>query len=311
MNEKEARERIEQYLKSPGVAPGHRPEEGWLSKSPILRQLSDGEWLATHPTQPHQGLLIMDDRCIPFSGALGKLVPKIGLGFPTSREYFLGSACRGRYQNYQYGLAVWEKFEYGEDIGYPVAQWDSMDQRARTCQALVAFFDLRGFTKWSSSQSPYDVQQVIELLERSFQDAFAREWCKKLFVKGTGDGFMVVSEDKWFESRTDVTNGTFRAGHVKAFCGACAETIKNSIQGEIPLEIGCGITSGEIKQLYLLGRVDYVGPSVNQASKMQANAKNQLCISEEIVRFLNSDGVTVDGQPANGVLVGYESLIFD
>ena len=271
---------------------GYAPPESWSSDRLELRQLPSGDWLAAQPELPSEGILLKSDGAwFPFFGALGKAVPLLGL--PASREYFLASTKLGRYQVYERGLAVWETFRKGGEIGYPVVTWESVGQRARTCRALIAFFDLRNFTKWSDSPEvdANGIQDVIEKMEHSFQEAFSRPWCQSLFAKGTGDGFMVVSEAGWHAVGGGATETSFQAGHTKAFCRACAETVQRA-RKIIPeeLAIGCGITTGQVTQLYLLGRVDYIGPPVNEASKIQAIAYNELCMSAKVVGYLLKDG---------------------
>jgi class 3 adenylate cyclase len=308
MNEQEARQRLREYLEFLQGDIGYSLSSSWLSAKSELRELANGDWLASYPEVPRKGVLLKSDgTTFPFFGALGKLVPL--LGWPASREYFLASASHGRYQYYDGGLAIWEAFEGAGDIGYPVAKWESIDQRAKSCQALIAVFDLRRFTKWSESQDAKRIQDVIEMVEQSFQDSFSRRWCKRLFAKGTGDGFLVVSEVGWYAVGAKTSEGEFQAGHTKAFCRACAETVR-SAKAKIPdeLAIGCGITIGQITQLYLLGRFDYIGPSVNEASKIQAIAHNELCMSTEVVGHLQKDGVAVEGNvlPGKGIRVSAE-----
>lgn len=120
--------------------------DSWSTDPFELQQLPNGDWLAVRPQLPTEGILLKaDGNSVPFFGALGSLVPQLGL--PLTREFLLGSARRGRYQFYESGLAIWEQFQNQNNLGYPVASWKSLDERARKCRALVAFFDLRGFTK--------------------------------------------------------------------------------------------------------------------------------------------------------------------
>lgn len=311
INEHDARQRLTEYLKFLQGDIGYQLPPSWLSDKPEFRQLPNGDWFVTHPESSHNGVLLKSDgTTFPFFGALGKLVPL--LGSPASREHFLASTFHGRYQAYDRGLAIWEAFKGGGDVGYPVAQWESIDKRAKSCLALIAFFDLRGFTNWSDSQDAKRIQDVIEGVEQSFQNAFSRRWCQQLFAKSTGDGFMVVSEAGGYATGEQATDAGFQAGYAKAFCRACAETVRNAA-AQIPdeLAIGCGVTVGRITQLYLLGRFDYIGPHVNEASKIQAIAYNELCISTEVVECLQKDGVEVEGKvlPGKGMRVSAESLI--
>ena len=229
MNEDEARRRLAKCLQLLRGDIGYAPPESWSSDRLELRQLPSGDWLAAQPELPSEGILLKSDGAwFPFFGALGKAVPLLGL--PASREYFLASTKLGRYQVYERGLAVWETFRKGGEIGYPVVTWESVGQRARTCRALIAFFDLRNFTKWSDSPEvdANGIQDVIEKMEHSFQEAFSRPWCQSLFAKGTGDGFMVVSEAGWHAVGGGATETSFQAGHTKAFCRACAETVQRA-----------------------------------------------------------------------------------
>ena len=297
MDEEEARRRL--------VEPS---QKAGLGANPEFRRLPNGDWLATRPELPERGVVLRSDgRAIPFFGALGKLVPVLGL--PASPERLLGSTRQGRYQVYDRGLAIWEALEGIGDIGFPIAKWGSLADRARACNALIAFFDLRGFTKWSGSflNEPGKIQGVIETLEDAFQESFLQDQWSKLFAKSTGDGFMVVSEASWF----DVERADIQPEHAKAFCQACAKTVR-AAQGRIPgeLAIGCGITTGEVTQLFLLGRFDYIGPQVNEASKIQAVAYNELCIAEDVVQLLRAAGLEIPGWalPGKGLRVPSDGL---
>lgn len=286
MDEQEARQRL--------AASGEATQ---FVEEAELRPLENGGWLAARPKLPECGVVIKaDGTLIRFSGALGKLVPKFGL--PVSPERRLGSARQGQYQVYEGGLGIWEALKEIGDIGFPIARWNAPGERARSCCALVAFFDLRGFTQWSTSAGVDAgvIQEVIENIERAFPEAF-RGLGSELFAKGTGDGFMVVSEASWYDPST----ADVQPGHAVAFCRACAETVRSAMK-EIPnkLATGCGITTGKITQLYLLGRFDYIGPKINEASKIQAVAYNELCIAPEVMELLEKGGEKISGWPLPG-----------
>lgn len=312
MDENEARQRLAEYLPSLQGDIGYQRSSTWLSDTPVFCHLPNGDWVATRPGCPSDGVLLKSDGTnLPFFGALGKMIPLLGW-LPASREYFLASALHGRYQVYQQGLAVWEYFKDIGDTGYPVAQWPSIDNRARSCVALVAFFDLRGFTTWSSKQDPKLVQDTIEHFENSFQNAFSRPWCQQVFAKGTGDGLMVVSEAGLYAPAPAIAEGEFQTGHCEAFCVACARTVEDASK-DIPdeLAVGCGITLGRVTQLYLLGRPDYIGPEVNNASKIQAIAYGELCMTTDVVNRLRKDGVDVNGKviPTKGIRLAVAELV--
>lgn len=297
MDEEEAKRRLVESSQKLG-----------LGENPVVRRLPSGDWLATWPELPERGVVLRTNGLvIPFFGALGKLVPRLGL--PISPERLLGSARQGRYQSYDRGLGIWEALDGIGDIGFPIATWESPDGRARSCNALTAFFDLRGFTKWSGARQndPAAIQGVIETLEDAFQDSFSAEQWNKLFAKSTGDGFMVISEALWF----DAGSPDISPKHVWAFCQACARTIQ-AARRKLPdeLAIGCGITSGPVTQLFLLGRVDYIGPQINDASKIQNVAYNELCVAEDVVQLLRSAGSKIHGWdlPGKGLRVSTETF---
>jgi class 3 adenylate cyclase len=305
VDENQARDKLKEcrHLFSAGL---YSPDS-WATDPFDLKPLPNGDWLATRPQLPSEGIVLRaKGDPVPFFGALGKLVSTLGL--PLSRELLLGSAQRGRYQIYEHGLAVWEEFQHGRNLGYPVATWDSPEKRARKCNALVAFFDLRGFTSWSASHATaQQIQEVVLAFESAFQDAFSGKWCSKLFAKGTGDGFMAISEEGWSEP----VSKNFEGGHGRAFCRACAETVtKGRTYLPKELAIGCGITLGEITQFYVLGRPDYAGPAVNEAAKIQSVAYDEICISEQVLNGLNIDGNALDGKflPGKGIRVASEKL---
>jgi len=84
MDEQEAKRRLRESSKELG-----------LGDDVELRRLPNGDCLATRPELPEQGVVLKGDGvAIPFSGALGKLVPMLGL--PTSPERLLGSTRQGR-----------------------------------------------------------------------------------------------------------------------------------------------------------------------------------------------------------------------
>jgi class 3 adenylate cyclase len=286
---------VEFYRRQPSETDGQSLPK-WLGQDPELVQLPTGDWLAMPRALLHHGVrLRQDGSAFHYLGALGKLVPKLGL--PCSGELHLGSCRQGRYQLCDRGLGAWEDLKDVGDLGYPVATWRSVDDRARSCQALVAFFDLRGFTSWSARASAREVQDVIERFETAFQGAFNEPWMTQIFCKGTGDGFMVVSEACWYnESATEVSSE-----QALAFCRACAKTLR-SARPEVPeeLAIGCGVTCGQLTQLYLFGRHDYIGPEVNNASKIQAIAYDELCLSLDVVERLERDGRHIVGWPVPG-----------
>jgi class 3 adenylate cyclase len=77
------------------------------------------------------------------------------------------------------------------------------------------------------------------------------------------------------------------------------------------LAIGCGVTLGEITQFFVLGRPDYAGPAVNEASKIQSVAYDEICISKPALDRLNADGARPVGKilPGGGMRIAPDRLV--
>lgn len=255
--------------------------------------LPDGSWLLIERDDDvYEAVLVRGDngeiRLVV--GALGKVhrILHARLGPPRSEELLLGSTAFGRYQRFDKGIAVWEGLE---DLGYPVSE--SMLEARRAAHpsetpALVAFFDLRNFTQWSRGAAPREVQDVAEKLEDSIQGAF-RPIGERLFLKGTGDGVMVVSEAEWFPgSGTDRTPAGLRPRHAVTFLEACRAAAGNcSLPAD--LAVGCGASLGKLYRVFVVGRFDYLGAPANDAAKIQQLAWNEVCVTTEFERELVAD----------------------
>lgn len=266
------------------------------SNSPIHQ--SDGSWRFDDFEQPGphgacSGVVVRaDGAAFPFGGALGKVFRNYpGLGAPRSHERSLGASAFGRYQAFENGVAIWEG---GEDIAFPILESLS-PLRRQFC--LVAFFDLRGFTSWSVSAQADQVQKTIHTFEDAVHTGFpaTHPSLRQLFLKGTGDGAMVVSQADWHR---DATVGEQRTTLVKThawdFLRACEETISKAHQqlahGGLPLAIGCGIACGELDRVFLFGRFDFLGSAANEAAKLQQHAWNEVCVTNEVKALLENDG---------------------
>jgi hypothetical protein len=215
MTEAEARERLARYLQR--LLEGdtnYQPPASWAAENPRAEQRDQDTWLFWFREPPvPAGIVIATTHEAIFGGALGKLVPP--LGPPRTPERFLGSSPLGRYQLYANGIAIWEG---RPDIGFPIPTLPQEAYTGRQCQALVAFFDLRGFTPWSgrAGRTAAEIQQVVRECEDQFQRAFLKRWCPRLFSKGTGDGFMLVSEAGWVGDSAEFES-VFHRGHAALF----------------------------------------------------------------------------------------------
>lgn len=222
---------------------------------------------------------------------------RVELGAPKSCERFLCSTAFGCYQAFDAGFAIWEG---GEDIGFPLLE-SLIPLRRQMC--IVAFFDLRGFTSWSKDATPEEVQQAIQAFEASIHDGFSYEsapWVR-LFLKGTGDGVMIVSQADWYKgTQLHQRMIEFARGHAIKFLHACEQAVlagrARLAHYNFPLAIGCGIASGELDRVFLFGRFDFIGPAANEAAKLQQHAWNEICVTREFGTVLNTDGRSLDAE---------------
>jgi class 3 adenylate cyclase len=260
----------------------------------------EGEWVAATPASSLPAVRLTTPEPIVFLGALGQFVPLLGL--PQSSERILGSTWRGRYQEFEKGVANWEvvRDKAGEvvrvpgisDAGFPILMGAYSPKRGEDVKALVAFFDYRGFTKWSGNATADRVQSVVMDLEIAFQDAFDPDAGTQVFAKGTGDGFMIVSEANWFDAKKDA----IQPAHAKDFANRCRRTVNAAAASLMKrklgrdLAVGCAITTGTVTRVYILGRFDYLGAAVNYAAKLQGGSWNAVCVDDGLHALLREKG---------------------
>ena len=267
----------------------------------------DGSWLFIEteempPNGRYVGVVVRADKmAFGFFGALGKVFRKWRpqLGLPTSNERILGATALGRYQAFDNGVANW--IGGGIDMAFPIPE--SMVRLPRQL-CVVAFFDLRGFTSWSSQSKtrPNDVQIAIRAFEDAVHVGFPIHTAHltRQFIKGTGDGVMIVSQSDWYDddgSNTPLTH--FKPGHGKHFFHACNRTLsagrKNLTKLNFPLAVGCGISVGELDRVFLFGRLDFIGNAANEAAKLQQFAWNEICVTQDFFEILKQDGQNING----------------
>jgi len=262
------------------IEPPQRISGGWMF---VYRRSAD--------SRP-EAIIVRDDdgRAHVLLGAMRAAFDSMSLGLPYSSELFLGSTDQGRYQMFDNGVVVWEA---AADVGFPVKlSRKREDIEGRKIAGLVAFFDIRGFTTWSEKHTGPEVQEMVGVLEREIQGAFGRAWLNKLFLKGVGDGVMVVSENGWLQvdSRRSKLQRSHRAQFMLACCRAVEGVRINLRKG---LALGCAMDSGRMNQVNVLGRYDYLGAPVNAASKLQALAWNEVCLSPRFYKGIVAEGLKV------------------
>ncbi len=250
-------------------------------------------------------------------GAIGKAFRTLrpDLGWPRSNERWLGSGP-GRYQVFDQGLVVWHEdpgLAYGRRVPAEIMS-------GRRCLGLVAFVDLRGFTRWARRRHPREVQALMSGLEGILQDAFNKEWCRLLFVKGVGDGMMIVSERDWFpvgdpgttSDEQDATRDRPHPGHLSALLQACGEFVREG-RAATPRELalGCGIDVGELNQVFLFGQSDYLGEPANNAAKLQQLAWNEIIISTRFAQLLSASNERYGRLPDCGLPLADHGIRID
>src|SRR5262249_18403231 len=185
-------------------------------------------------------------------------------------------------QLFDKGIAVWDR-GYVQDVGY--ARLLNEDERGgRECSVLAAVLDLRRFTRRSDTLPAAEIQSTVEALEGAFQKSFGDRCWKSLFVKGTGDGLVVVSEEQGFLADADTPE------HTAAFLEACVNTIAMFRKSRPAYDVGCGIDAGPAKQIFLLGQTDYLSPALNHAAHNQDNAVNEIRLTRRFAGLLEAGG---------------------
>lgn len=262
----------------------------------------DGAWLFFEvedgALDAANGVVVRPDGgAFTFRGALGRvfrITPQLAL--PKSNELVLGATEFGRYQIFDKGIAIWDG---GTTFGFPLVE--SFNKGRHAC--IVAFFDLRGFTTWSrpAETQPDDVQAAICAFEEAVHHGFPTDgqpWLK-LFVKGTGDGVMIVSQADWYTGDSPNKKvSRFKSGHARAFLRACTKVLSAGRENlkNLPLAIGCAIAAGDLDRIFLFGRLDYIGSVANEAAKLQQHAWNEICVTDKFRDMLLGDNESLAGE---------------
>jgi class 3 adenylate cyclase len=265
----------------------------WFAKPMTPPYYKDGAWwfIYESPGVRKDGIVVRDDgNAHVLLGAMASAYysnpSKVGL--PRSSERFLGSTSQGRYQLFDGGIVVWEVPDKN-DLAYYIPPLEvSGTVGGRRVNGLTAFFDLRGFTSWSKGKKVDNIQSLIEQMEHILQTAFGRDFEGNLFFKWTGDGAMVVSEE-------------MRSNDFSQACCRGVIGISRILRGDFEdLAVGCGITKGEVTQLFMFGRHDYIGDVVNEASKLQQFAWNEICLAREVHDLLLAEEVVMQNAKRMG-----------
>lgn len=259
----------------------------------------EGPYVGNPQHNPEAVIVRHDKKVFEIYGAIAKVflslpkIPSEQLGNPLTGERWIGYGP-GRYQLFDHGIVKWDgttRMGGVEDLAHPVLfERDPREGVEEEC--IVAFTDIRGFTNWVLNNEPQKVQELIFELEEVLQKHFAQPWFRELFIKGVGDGFMIVLQKKQYQDAISElgTSGTKTSkdclsksrGFVSDFIYACYSYSKELIPmlKEKKLGLGFGTEVGNLKNVLILGRWDYLGEAVNKASKYQGKATNSVIFSE-------------------------------
>lgn len=165
-----------------------------------------------------------------------------------------------------------------------------MDQedlrKGKTCDAVVFFSDIRGFTDFSQSRSP---EEVVSMLNSYFEVMVGIiNKHGGVVDKFVGDAIMAV----WGapnSTEDDARNAVLACLEMrKALAELNEERIAN---GETPIMMGMGLHAGKVVSgtIGSNDRLEYtvIGDTVNTASRIESSTKafgTDLLISEEVVR---------------------------
>jgi class 3 adenylate cyclase len=131
--------------------------------------------------------------------------------------------------------------------------------------ALVLFTDARGFTSWANNP---EVFARLDRFSRAFTEALRRAFPeKRYFLKGLGDGAMIVRELKGEVDSAALLRETLPllAQVEEEFARACVD-FAHQIGHRANLNLGWGAVRGPVQRLN--DPVDYVGPNVNKAARL-------------------------------------------
>jgi len=134
---------------------------------------------------------------------------------------------------------------------------------------LVVFSDIRGFTSWARDT---EVFALLNEFVDSFLTLMRRRFPLPDFIKGLGDGAMIVREIEQTTSAKDYAKllaETLATIHTVEddFAKMC-ETFAQKVGQKTELRLGWGIVRGPVKKFEKNGEKDYVGPNVNKAARL-------------------------------------------
>lgn len=174
---------------------------------------------------------------------------------------------------------------------------DGIKKKATSVKALVAIFDLSGFTNFCNQKDPdLVVPEYIDLFldwlfkevrnmsiddESEYDEGYETFYEPPFFQKFLGDGVLFIWD-------VENENGETKCNIITALNDVCDNYQKflDEIDSKItkaPLSLRCGIALGTV---YGIGDgSDYVGPAINLASRLQKLSKLSFCFSRRGLDF--------------------------
>lgn len=154
--------------------------------------------------------------------------------------------------------------------------------------ACVLFADLRGSSSWNL-QAEYEhvlvvANEMVNFVKRGVREYYCDYW------KLLGDGLLMVWDA--------VEEGELRADHALAAAFDMHKHywyLRRDASFDVPVGFGIAVTGGPVTKFWskdwldLLMIVDYVGPIVNQAARMQSVARPGQVLVDRRVRQASSD----------------------
>jgi adenylate cyclase len=184
----------------------------------------------------------------------------------------------------------------------PQRRGELFDEQGVEKTVAIMFLDVRGFTRMSDRQLPYDVVFLLNRFFGAIGEAIASEggWIDKYM----GDGLLAV-----FGRDTGPEAGCRAALAAAAKIDVALETLNAELEAEAhpALRIGIGLHVGQL----VIGRIGHpdtasvtvIGRAVNVASRLEALSKEKSCqlvVSRDLARMADWSG---SGIPTEHVTV--------
>ena len=175
---------------------------------------------------------------------------------------------------------------------------------AETCQVVVTFLDIRGFSTFSAKGDSFDSALYLRSLFTRILDAYFPDVA---FFKPTGDGLLLIHD---VSSQADEITAL-----ISSLLGRCLQLVDDfggltgddvMVSFEVPKRLGVGLARGSATRLVSKGVVlDYTGRCLNLAARLMDKARPsgvvfhdrhaEQLMSDEVSALLRPDRVCIRG----------------